>query len=265
MLTYTIKLFLGILLSAQAFAAPPIIWYGASAKLLPSSLQSAGVCQLDNNGVLSSTAPGSSGNVLLSNGSVWTSSSISGNQEVPSGSINGTNVTFGLSMAPSAYGSFYLYKNGMILVQGVDYSVTGSTITMASPPLYWESLYATYSLFGGGGGGGGVSSINGASGVLSIAAGSNISVSTIGSTITITGTASPYTPPTEVQEAPSGLVNSSNVTFTLANTPVSNVSVKLYLNGIFQRQGTNYTISGATITMAVAPTTGQQLDANYAH
>jgi len=68
---------------------------------------------------------------------------------------------------------------------------------------------------------------------------------------------------TEAQEEPTGTVNGSNVTFTLANTPVSSSSVKLYLNGIFQRQGTDYTISSATITMATAPVSGQVLDANY--
>ncbi len=65
----------------------------------------------------------------------------------------------------------------------------------------------------------------------------------------------------EVQETPSGTINGSNVTFTLANTPVSNAAVSIFQNGIFMRQGTDYSISGTTLTMTVAPVVGQQLDA----
>lgn len=68
---------------------------------------------------------------------------------------------------------------------------------------------------------------------------------------------------TEAQEEPTGTVNGANTAFTLANTPVNNASVKLYLNGIFLRQGTDYTISGANITMTTAPATGQILDCVY--
>jgi hypothetical protein len=68
---------------------------------------------------------------------------------------------------------------------------------------------------------------------------------------------------TEAQQVPSGVINGANVTFTLANTPVSNASVKLYQNGLFMRQGTDYTISGVTITMTTAPASGQTLDVNY--
>ena len=68
---------------------------------------------------------------------------------------------------------------------------------------------------------------------------------------------------TEAQEVPAGLINNSNVTFTLANTPISDASVKLYQDGLFLRQGVDYTLAGAVITMTVAPTFGQTLDADY--
>lgn len=70
----------------------------------------------------------------------------------------------------------------------------------------------------------------------------------------------------EFQEIPSGTVNSSNVTFTLSSTPVSNASVKLFLDGRMQTQGSgkDYTISGTTITMATAPETAQELYVIYA-
>jgi len=71
--------------------------------------------------------------------------------------------------------------------------------------------------------------------------------------------------PTETQETPAGTVDSVNVTFTLAHVPVSNAAVKLYIDGTFATQGTDYTIAGATITMASAPLFGQSLDANYTY
>lgn len=65
------------------------------------------------------------------------------------------------------------------------------------------------------------------------------------------------------QEVPSGAVNDSNVTFTLSSTPVADKAVELKLNGLTQRQGTDYTISGSTITFTTAPTTGQSVYAVY--
>src|ERR1017187_2597955 len=66
-------------------------------------------------------------------------------------------------------------------------------------------------------------------------------------------------------ETPSGTINSSNVTFNLAHTPLPAASLQLFLNGAYQVQGggMDYTISGATITFAVAPPTGQKLRAHY--
>ena len=66
------------------------------------------------------------------------------------------------------------------------------------------------------------------------------------------------------KEIPSGSINGSNTTFTLANTPVSG-SEHLYLNGILQESGSgnDYTISGVTITMATAPLSGEKLRVSY--
>jgi hypothetical protein len=63
-------------------------------------------------------------------------------------------------------------------------------------------------------------------------------------------------------EVPSGSINSSNVTYTLANTPIAG-SVKVYWNGMKMRVGVGYTISGATITMTTAPETGDSLETDY--
>ncbi len=68
-----------------------------------------------------------------------------------------------------------------------------------------------------------------------------------------------------VQEVPSGTVNGSNTSFTLANTPGAAASVLCHLDGLVLTQGggNDYTISGATITMATAPATSQTLWCYY--
>jgi hypothetical protein len=66
------------------------------------------------------------------------------------------------------------------------------------------------------------------------------------------------------KETPSGSVNGSNTSFSLANTPVSG-SEEVYLNGLQQDvgAGNDYTISGGTITMLTAPTTGEKIRVSY--
>ena len=67
-------------------------------------------------------------------------------------------------------------------------------------------------------------------------------------------------------ETPSGTINGSNTTFTLANTPVTG-TVCLYANGIRQNAGgsNDYTISTNTITFnaGATPQTGDVLLADY--
>lgn len=66
------------------------------------------------------------------------------------------------------------------------------------------------------------------------------------------------------RETPSGTVNGSNVTFTLANTPLSG-SEHVYLNGVLQEPGAgnDYTISTTTITYLTAPLTGDKIRVSY--
>lgn len=65
------------------------------------------------------------------------------------------------------------------------------------------------------------------------------------------------------EEIPTGSINGSNTSFSLANTPVTG-SVRVYLNGIRQRSGGNdYSISGTTITMTSAPVSGDVLLVDY--
>ncbi len=64
-------------------------------------------------------------------------------------------------------------------------------------------------------------------------------------------------------EAPSGTINGSNAAFTLAHTPSPTASLQLFMNGVLQIVGTDYTLATATITMTAAPTTGANLRAWY--
>ena len=76
------------------------------------------------------------------------------------------------------------------------------------------------------------------------------------------GTLSPTNFVTE--ETPSGSINGSNTSFTIANTPTAG-TVKLYLNGVRQKSGAgnDYTITTNTITMTTAPVSGDVLIADY--
>ena len=54
-------------------------------------------------------------------------------------------------------------------------------------------------------------------------------------------------------ETPTGSLNGTNVTFTLAHAPDPPTCLQLVLNGIIQRPGVDYTLSGLTVTYANAP------------
>jgi hypothetical protein len=146
--------------------------------------------------------------------------------ETPAGTVNGFNVTFTLANAPSPAASLQLFQDGVLQIQGTDYTLSGNTITFmnapgaGSPP---SALLNAFYRYG----------------------------STIGTYVDA--------------ETPGGAVNGFNVTFTLANAPSPTVSLRLYDNGVFQVQGTDYTLSGATITFANAPTAGDQLVAYYVY
>lgn len=66
-------------------------------------------------------------------------------------------------------------------------------------------------------------------------------------------------------EIPSGSINGSNTSFTLANAPSPAASLSLYLNGLLMTQGTDYTLSGNTIAFLTAstPQSGDLLIASY--
>lgn len=72
------------------------------------------------------------------------------------------------------------------------------------------------------------------------------------------------TPNFAVRETPTGSVDGSNTSFSLANTPTAGTE-EAFLNGILQEPGSgnDYTISGAIITYLTAPVTGDRLRVSY--
>lgn len=64
-------------------------------------------------------------------------SSLTWIQEAPAGAVNGVNVTFTLSQTPSADAIVNLTLNGVGQRQGpgLEYTISGATITFATPPL----------------------------------------------------------------------------------------------------------------------------------
>jgi hypothetical protein len=59
----------------------------------------------------------------------------------------------------------------------------------------------------------------------------------------------------------SGAINGTNRVFTIPSAPSNFLMV--FLNGVLQLPGTNFTITGLTITFNIAPETGDQLWAVY--
>lgn len=93
---------------------------------------------------------------------------------------------------------------------------------------------------------------------------STLNISTGGTLGTNAFTSTAFFDPTHfiVREVPSGSINSSNTTYTLAHTPVSGKETVL-LNGLVQTITSDYTISTNTITMGTAPVTGDTLVVSY--
>ncbi|MFA5409790.1 MAG: hypothetical protein WC343_13545 [Bacilli bacterium] len=65
--------------------------------------------------------------------------------EVPSGTINGVNVTFTILNTPIG-GQIMLYLNGQYMTAGAgeDYTISGSTITMAAPLIPGDKIRTNY-------------------------------------------------------------------------------------------------------------------------
>ena len=68
--------------------------------------------------------------------------------EFPAGTIDGTNAAFTLSNAPAPPASLEMFRNGMLLKQGNDYTLSGSALTFlaGAVPNPGDTLVATYRL-----------------------------------------------------------------------------------------------------------------------
>lgn len=64
-------------------------------------------------------------------------------------------------------------------------------------------------------------------------------------------------------EVPTGTINGTNTSFTLANNPDPDASLELELDGLTLVKDTHYTLSGTTVTLTSAPASGQTLFARY--
>jgi hypothetical protein len=74
-------------------------------------------------------------------------------QEVPTGTINGSNTVFTLTQAPTPAASLGLYRNGILMKAGIDYTLSSATITFGSlsVPQIGDLLLASYRLAASGG------------------------------------------------------------------------------------------------------------------
>ncbi len=66
--------------------------------------------------------------------------------EVPSGSANGVNTVFSLTNSPSPTASLDFYRNGLLMKQVADYTLSGNVVTfvVASTPQSGDLLQASY-------------------------------------------------------------------------------------------------------------------------
>ena len=67
-------------------------------------------------------------------------------EEVPSGAVDGSNVAFSISSAPSPVSSLHLFRNGLLQKVGFDYTFSGTSITFvsAATPQPGDTVLASY-------------------------------------------------------------------------------------------------------------------------
>ena len=151
--------------------------------------------------------------------------------ETPSGTMNGTNAVFTLSQSPSPASSLELYRNGLVQTVGIDYTLSGQAITFltADVPVAGDVLQAYYRISSG------------------------------------TATTSSFSFADD--EVPTGTINGTNLTFSLAAAPSPAGNLRLYKNGMLLQQHNDYSLSGNTVTFvsAAAPQTGDSVVAYYRH
>jgi len=146
--------------------------------------------------------------------------------EIPSGAVNGSNVAFSLPNMPNPSNSVALSRNGLLLKQGLDYTLSSNSILFltGAVPQTGDSLVASYRL---GGSLPGVGFVDG--------------------------------------ETPSGTINGVNNLFTLTQSPNPAASLALFRSGVRLRAVADYTISGNSVTFVSGhvPQTGDIVQCYY--
>ena len=86
-----------------------------------------------------------SGKTVVLNGTTYTGSSSANfvDFETPGGTINGTNTVFTLAFTPTT-GSLHLFRNGLLQLPAIDYTLSGTTITYLVAPPNGNTLRASY-------------------------------------------------------------------------------------------------------------------------
>ena len=146
--------------------------------------------------------------------------------EVPFGIADGSNTLFTLANTPNPPGSVELSRNGLVLRQGPDYSVSGPNITFPTlrTPLAGDNLVAFY----------------------------RMGVSIAGVTFVDA-------------EALTGTINGTNLGFALSSIPNPAASLVLYRNGLRMQMDLDYSLSGRIVIFppSLAPRPGDLLAASY--
>ena len=146
--------------------------------------------------------------------------------EIPAGTLDGVNATFTLANTPNPSSSAAVYRNGLLLKQTGDYTITTNTILFVAGavPQPTDSLLVSYRI--------------------------GVSVSGVGF---VDG------------ETPTGSVDGVNTAFTLVQSPNPTGSLAVYRNGMRTRSGLDYTSTGSSITFSsgYVPQIGDVIQCSY--
>lgn len=152
--------------------------------------------------------------------------------EIPAGTQDGVNTSFTLANAPSSLDELGLYLSGgrlervLAAPNSMQFVILGTTITMGLAPRATDSLFADY--------------VHDA-----------INLGPV------------------IGETPTGLKNGVNTVYTLASTPLAASSVGVFLSGVRLElvgaapNGMQFTLSGTTLTLGLAPRATDGFFADY--
>jgi len=146
--------------------------------------------------------------------------------EVPAGAVNSSNVSFTLASIPNPAASVALSRNGLLLKQSLDYTISSNSILFltGAVPQTGDTLLASYRLA--------------------------VSLPGVGFVDS---------------EAPTGAINGVNNSFTLTQSPNPVASLSVFRSGVRLKPGTDYTVNGTSLTFVVGhvPQTGDVLQCSY--